>query len=120
MSSDSNMIPSIASAPSDVKKDKNLFALYALKAALLFMILSLFPMYKLTDKLAEYAGQHTLGLDGFPSLPGIALHGFVFFLISYGLMVASKRSKVTLTTTLSVLAAIVVLIALVDVYRIRA
>lgn len=120
MSSVSDMIPSIALAPSDVKKDVNLFALYALKAALLFMLLSLFPLYKLTDVLAKYAGQTTLGPDGFPSLFGIVVHGVVFFLISYGMMVAAKRSKVSLTTTLAMLAALVVLIALVDMYKIRA
>jgi hypothetical protein len=120
MSSESIMTPSIILAPSDVKKDVNLFALYALKGALLFMLLSMFPIYKLTNMLASYAGQTTICTDGFPSLPGIVLHGFVFFLISYGLMVACKRSKITITTILSVLAAMIVLIALVDIYRIRA
>lgn len=124
MSSNSDMnpssIPSIALAPSDVKKDVNLFALYALKASLLFMLLSLFPLYKLTNMLAKYAGQATLGPDGFPSLIGIVLHGFVFFLISYGMMVMAKRSKMSLTTTIAVMAGLVVLVALIDMYKIRA
>jgi hypothetical protein len=124
MSSNSDMNPSsnpsIALAPSDVKKDYNLFAIYSFQATLLFMLLSLFPLYKLTNILAKYAGQTTLGPDGFPSLVGIVLHGLVFFLISYVMMVAAKRSKMSLTSTVAVMAGLVVLVALIDMYKIRA
>jgi hypothetical protein len=116
----SDIIPSMAPAPTDVKKDINLFAIYALKGALLFMLISLFPLYKLTDMLTAYAGKSTLGSDGFPSLLGIILHGVVFFLISYGLMMAGKRSKMTLSSTVGLLAGLVVIVVLVDMYKLRA
>jgi len=112
----SDMIPSMAPTPTDV----NLFAIYALKGALLFMLLSLFPLYKLTDMLTAYAGKSTFGSDGFPSLLGIILHGVVFFLISYGLMMAGKRSKMTLSSTVGLLAGLVVIVVLVDMYKLRA
>jgi len=114
----SSNIPS--NAPSSyIQSEKNLYALYALKGALLFTLLSLFPLYKLTHMLASKVGQQTLGNDGFPTLQGILLHGIVFFLISFGLMFCCKRRKVPITTVVSGLAGIVVLVALVDIYSIR-
>ncbi len=111
------MIPSMAPAPTDVKKDINLFALYALKGALLFMLLSLFPVYHLTNRLTTALKDGLYTQDGsHPTLLGIALHGIVFFAISYGLMVMSKRHKLTIGTTISVLAALIVLAVVAQKY----
>ena len=114
----SSNIPSIAPA-SQIQSETTRYALYALKGTLLFTLLSLFPLYKLTHMLASKVGQQTLGNDGFPTLYGILLHGVVFFLISFGLMACCRNKKIPIATVVSVLAGLVVIVALIDIYKIR-
>jgi len=52
---------------------------------LLFVLLSSPFMYKLTDKVAGYAGLHTMAM-GQPTMAGIVFHGVVFGLLVRALM----------------------------------
>lgn len=68
-------------------------AYFSLLGALIFLLLSLPIVYRLTDVVFGSIGANTMSDNGAPTYFGLFLHFAVYFLITFGIMKLFEKEK---------------------------